>query len=126
MKMFGGFVLLAALTAPVLAQSGLRDPTLPPAAFLSGTAAEDEAAGGLRLEGVRHTADGRPEAIINGQSLRVGQQVQGYRLLRIGRHEVTLVQDGRQERLMLSGEVSKKTTTASRAGTMPVRKVDDE
>ena len=106
-------------------QAPLRDPTRPPAGvFESADAGElaGEKAGGRVLQSVLIPRHGKPLAVIDGQTVRLGQRFGEARLIRVSEHEAVL--DGSQgiERLQLTPGVGKAnirpanvTTGAKRA-----------
>lgn len=86
-------LILAMLCAPVFAQNnGFYDPTKPPAAFLPGaptaaSSATQEAP--LVLQSVLLSPQ-RKAAIINGQSIALGQSIRGYQLRSLGPSQALL------------------------------------
>ncbi len=96
----------------VQADSVLRDPTRPPT-WEQGAVAGLE--GGLRLEAIKR-GQGRPLATLSGQSLRVGDEIDGMRLIRIGESSVLLEgPEGRKE-LRLTPTVERSMRPKSAAG----------
>jgi MSHA biogenesis protein MshK len=93
----------------------LQDPTRPaPGAFVS-TAAPGAAVSGPRLQSilVAREAGGRHLAVIDGETVRLGEQFHGARVSRIGDNEVELVRGGERQVLRLYAEPA--------AGMTPVR-----
>lgn len=86
-------LILAVLCAPVFAQnSGFYDPTKPPAAFLPGTPTAQSSATletPLVLQSVLLSPQ-RKAAIINGQSIALGQSIRGYQLRNLGPSQAQL------------------------------------
>ena len=84
--------LLFVAVAPLQAQA-LRDPTQPPAAAMLGAGVQASAASGPRLQSilVAREAGGRRLAVIDGETVRLGEQFHGARVARIGDNEVELV-----------------------------------
>ena len=107
-----GLLLVLALV-PALSVSGfaqaqaLRDPTLPPASVLAPDS-HDVTSGELRLEGIRRLPGKAPLAMINGQMLKVGDEIAGRRLVRIGESEVRLMNGQDRETLSLAPAVEKQ------------------
>lgn len=98
---------LGALSASSWAQAPtLADPTRPPAGFLE-SATPGEAAGGRVLQSVIIPRQGKPLAVIDGQTVRLGQRVGDARLIKLNEREAVL--DGPQgiERLLLTPGVEK-------------------
>ena len=85
------FVLLGLIAAPLAGAESLTDPTRPEVF----AAAEPETpAAQLQLSLVR--LGPKPLAVINGSALRVGERIEGYRLLAVSSNQVTLAsQSGR-------------------------------
>jgi len=83
------------------ASQGLQDPTRPPAALspARGAAVEPEAAPMLQSVQVGH-APGR-SAVIDGESVRVGQSFRGARVVRIADNEVELQRGAERQVLRL-------------------------
>jgi MSHA biogenesis protein MshK len=109
-------VLAAAATVPAAAQA-LRDPTRPPAAMLPGgagaRAAGPVAAPGPRLQSVLIAPQpgGRHVAVIDGETVRLGEMYRGARVTRMTPDEVELVR-GRERRVL-----KLNPTQAATAGT---------
>lgn len=94
-------IYLAALcfTAPVF---GL-DPTQPPVGRVAGDAPA-EAASSLRLQAILRGA-GRASAVINGQSLTVGDRLGDAQILAVRPHSVVIDRQGQQQELHLSAPI---------------------
>lgn len=100
--MRGGWVsrsLLVALLLSLALPVWAADPTLPP-----------PAAAPLRLQAILRGQDGA-RAVINGQTLRVGDRVAGARVLAIGRRTVSVERQGRRFSLSLLSPLSPSRTT---------------
>ncbi|WP_332877929.1 hypothetical protein [Massilia sp. S19_KUP03_FR1] len=99
MKLF--FLLLALAGAGVCAQA-LQDPTRPPAALLQPVAGA-AGAEGPRLQSILigRAAGGRRVAVIDGETVRVGDRVAGARVIAILSAEVHLRRGASQEILKL-------------------------
>jgi MSHA biogenesis protein MshK len=81
----------------------LQDPTRPPAGAFAGSAAQSAAGTGPRLQSilVARAAGGRHLAVIDGETVRLGEQFHGARVTRIGDNEVELVRGGGRQVLRL-------------------------
>lgn len=91
-----------------LAQTArLRDPTLPPAAFLNPGEVQPDQSAELRLEAIRRPHGGVALALINGQLYRAGDEIGGRRLLSIGVSDVSLRGAGGSELLRMTPTVGK-------------------
>ncbi|HET7776025.1 MAG TPA: hypothetical protein VFK74_06635 [Azospira sp.] len=101
--------LVWAQAAPALA-----DPTRPPATILSLTpgAAGEVLPAGPVLQSVLIPRYGRPVAVIDGQSLRLGERLGDAVLSRINEHDVTLTGPGGVTVLRLTPEVHMKLRPA--------------
>jgi MSHA biogenesis protein MshK len=93
----------------------LQDPTRPAAGAFASTAAPGTAISGPRLQSilVGRDAGGRHLAVIDGETVRLGEQFHGARVSRIGDNEVELVRGGERQVLRLYAEPA--------AGMTPVR-----
>ena len=94
--------LLFAAAAHAQAQV-LQDPTRPPAAAALSVGAQAAVASGPRLQSilVAREAGGRRLAVIDGETVRPGEQFHGARVARIGDNEVELVRGGERQVLRL-------------------------
>jgi MSHA biogenesis protein MshK len=94
--------LLAASAQQAQAQA-LQDPTRPPAAAMAASAAPAAASSGPRLQSilVGREAGGRRLAVIDGETVRLGEQFHGARVARIGDNEVELVRGSERQVLRL-------------------------
>jgi len=95
-------LLAAACCLPAGAQA-LRDPTRPPATLLSGAASEGlaPAASGPQLQSIliARQPGGRHVAVIDGETVRLGDSFRGARVARMTANEVELVR-GRERRVL--------------------------
>jgi MSHA biogenesis protein MshK len=100
----GAMLILLASGAFQAQAQALQDPTRPPAAAMAGSAAP--AAGAVsapRLQSilVGREAGGRHLAVIDGETVRLGEQFHGARVARIGDNEVELVRGKERQVLRL-------------------------
>ena len=81
----------------------LQDPTRPPATAMASSAAPGAAASGPRLQSILigREAGGRHLAVIDGETVRLGEQFHGARVARIGDNEVELVRGAERQVLRL-------------------------
>jgi MSHA biogenesis protein MshK len=113
-------LLFLLLAAGAQAQA-LQDPTRPPAAAMAavaGPAAQAQAASGPRLQSilVAREPGGRHLAVIDGETVRLGEQFQGARVVRIGDDDVELVRGKERQVLRLyAQEAAGITPVQSRA-----------
>lgn len=96
-------LLIAACSLPAAAQA-LRDPTRPPASMMSGSAAAPAAAAaatGPQLQSILIAREpgGRHVAVIDGDTVRLGELYKGARVTRMSANEVELVR-GRERRVL--------------------------
>jgi MSHA biogenesis protein MshK len=93
----------------------LQDPTRPAAGAFVSTAAPGTAVSGPRLQSilVGREAGGRHLAVIDGETVRLGEQFHGARVARIGDNEVELVRGAERQVLRLYAQDA--------AGMTPVR-----
>jgi MSHA biogenesis protein MshK len=99
-----GFIWLAlwaCLLSPQARAEVLLDPTAPLAGMSTG-ATPDKGAGLPRLQSII-LGNGPALAVLNGQSYRVGQLIEGYRLLSISADAVVLEKAGKRQALTLFG-----------------------
>jgi MSHA biogenesis protein MshK len=84
----------------------LQDPTRPPASSLAASNAPAAASAGPRLQSilVAREAGGRRLAVIDGETVRLGEQFRGARLVRIGDNEVELARGTERQVLRLYEE----------------------
>ncbi len=111
-------LMLLALAAPAAAQ-GLPDPTRPPANLMapaaSGTPAP-ERSGGPQLQSIliaRHPG-GRHVAVIDGQTLRLGDSYRGARVDSMSETEVVLVSGSKKQVLKLFPAAPKNAASLQR------------
>jgi MSHA biogenesis protein MshK len=93
--------LMAIASAGAAAQA-LQDPTRPPAAAAAGhAAAVAQPASGPQLQSVLagRAPGGRHLAVIDGETVRLGEQFHGARVTRIGENEVELLR-GRERQVL--------------------------
>jgi MSHA biogenesis protein MshK len=107
-------VLLAAHGA--LCAQELQDPTRPPAQLIARADGAPAASGAPRLQSVLIGSgpDGRHVAVIDGETVRLGEVFHGARLVRMTRNEVELVR-GRER------QVLKLNAPSAAAGSAPPR-----
>jgi MSHA biogenesis protein MshK len=107
--------LLAASARQAQAQA-LQDPTRPPAAAMAASAAPVAASSGPRLQSilVGREAGGRRLAVIDGETVRLGEQFHGARVTRIGDNEVELVRGSERQVLRLYAVEAAGITPARR------------
>jgi MSHA biogenesis protein MshK len=93
----------------------LQDPTRPAAGAFVNSAAPGAVASGPRLQSilVAREAGGRHLAVIDGETVRLGEQFHGARVTRIGDNEVELSRGGERQVLRLYAQEA--------AGMTPVR-----
>jgi MSHA biogenesis protein MshK len=93
----------------------LQDPTRPASGAFVSTAAPGAAPSGPRLQSilVAREAGGRHLAVIDGETVRLGEQFHGARVSRIGDNEVELVRGAERQVLRLYAQEA--------AGMTPVR-----
>lgn len=102
-------VALALLFAASCAQAEtLQDPTRPPASAVAVSSAPAAASAGPRLQSilVAREAGGRHLAVIDGETVRLGEQFRGARLARIGDNEIELVRGTERQVLRLYEETA--------------------
>lgn len=90
------FCLLLLLPASAYA----LDPTRPPAAFVTAAAERQAPAATLHLQAIFRGAQSA-RAVLNGQSLRVGDTLADARVLAINTNSVLIERDGQQQTLRL-------------------------
>lgn len=98
-------VLLGVLVCLPLWAAGegaLRDPTLPPDAKAENT--ED---GAFRLEAVIRPRGDRPSAVINGRTVKLGEEIQGMKLIAVREASVLLRGAQGSESVLLAPGVEK-------------------
>jgi MSHA biogenesis protein MshK len=116
--MAAALALLFAAGAQAQAQAqALRDPTRPPAAAALGSGGGQPAIStGPRLQSilVAREAGGRHLAVIDGETVRLGEQFHGARVARIGDNEVELVRGGERQVLRLYAQEASGVTPVRR------------
>jgi hypothetical protein len=103
-------VFLFALTSQMAA--ALNDPMKPPFFDGSSTAQAKEVVRPLRLSMVL-MSDSHRVAILNGQSVGVGESVDGHRVLRIDRNKVVVSRKGKVKEIHLGGATQRDKTQVS-------------
>lgn len=122
----GAAAAVVATAATALAQEGssLRDPTRPPqwqgGLGGSGGAGEPGTGSALRLEAIKLGPEGQRLASISGQNLRLGEEIQGMRVVRIDAAAVLLQgpegPEGRQELRLTPGVQAPQRPTPAAGG----------
>lgn len=92
------YALMVALLVPASALA--LDPTQPPRALAPAIGITGDAQVPLRLQAIVRTPHAA-QAVINGQSLRVGERVDGARVVAINPRSVLIERQGRRELLKL-------------------------
>jgi MSHA biogenesis protein MshK len=120
------FALLFAAIATAAQAEVLQDPTRPPAAAIASIAAPAAASAGPRLQSIliAREAGGRHLAVIDGETVRLGEQFHGARVTRIGDNEVELVRGAERQVLRLYAQEAPGMTPvrARTAAQAPVRR----
>lgn len=103
--------------ATIVQAQALRDPTRPPGAAGVRISPGEPVAptGGLRLQSILISPE-RRAAIISGQVVRLGEAVQGHRLVAIGEGEVVLRMGGKSRTLRLFPAVDLRQSAVSTGG----------
>lgn len=107
---------LVLAVAPAVAAAELADPTRPPAAIGSTSRAAD--VGGPVLQSVL-IAPGRREAMINGQTVKVGHTIGDARVEKIAESEVVLRNGKDLQVLKLFPSIEKKPVTRTSSPNRP-------
>lgn len=103
------FALLCLGSANALALESLQDPTRPASAGNAGSnGADGDAMATGGLQSIIRREGKRPQALINGELLSVGDKVGASKLVRIGEGEVTLEGPGGKEILTLTPGIAKQ------------------
>lgn len=97
-----GLVLLAYLFGPLAQAEVLQDPTAPLAGTSMATGSGSKTAGLPRLQSII-LGNGPALAVLNGQSYRIGQRIDGYQLVAISTDSVVLEKGGKRQSLTLFG-----------------------
>jgi MSHA biogenesis protein MshK len=111
-------ICLGLLAASGAGAQALQDPTRPPAAATPTPAAEGNVATGPQLQSIliARAAGGRHVAVIDGETVRLGETFHGAKVARIGENEVELVRGGERQVLRLYAlEASGVTPVQARA-----------
>lgn len=90
----------------------LNDPTRPPSFEGPAKTAAKEVKLPLTVSMILLAKD-RRVAVLNGQSLQVGQSVDGYRVLRIERSKVVVSHEGKVKEVFLGTAEQSKTTVSN-------------
>jgi MSHA biogenesis protein MshK len=98
-----GAALFACLLCGVAGAQGLQDPTKPPAAATPVAAGPIAASAGPQLQSIliAREAGGRHVAVIDGETVRLGERFHGAKVARIGENEVELVRGTERQVLRL-------------------------
>ncbi|EWC42773.1 MSHA biogenesis protein MshK [Stutzerimonas stutzeri KOS6] len=97
------FLRAAWLVLLLPASAFALDPTRPPAAFASATP-ERQPLATLQLQAIFRSAQGS-RAVLNGQSLQVGESLAGARVLAINTNSVLIERDGQRQQLRLAAPI---------------------
>ncbi len=118
-------IALALLFAASCAHADvLQDPTRPAAGAAVNATAPGTPASGPRLQSilVAREAGGRHLAVIDGETVRLGEQFHGARVTRIGDDEVELVRGGERQVLRLYAQEAPGMTPVRARGHAPARR----
>ena len=98
-----GAALSACLLCGAAGAQGLQDPTKPPAAATPVAAGPIAASAGPQLQSIliAREAGGRHVAVIDGETVRLGERFHGAKVARIGENEVELVRGTERQVLRL-------------------------
>lgn len=108
-----GILMLAAclsgsvLAGQVASQDGLRDPTRPPVSLGAVNSNATAATAAPVLQSVL-ISPGRKVAVINGETVQVGDRLGDARVTKITEGEVVLVRDGQSQTLKLFPGIEKR------------------
>ena len=94
--------LAAILATPLAVAQALPDPTRPPAGWGPGESPAIAAPAGARLQMIVRSPGEAPWALIDGQRVRIGERIDGARLIRLTDTEAVLDDSGTTRRLSLS------------------------
>jgi MSHA biogenesis protein MshK len=99
---------LALLAASGAGAQALQDPTRPPAAATPMPAATGSVSAGPQLQSIliARAAGGRHVAVIDGETVRLGETFHGAKVARIGENEVVLVRGGERQVLRLYADAT--------------------
>ncbi|MGV7207479.1 MSHA biogenesis protein MshK [Oxalobacteraceae bacterium A2-2] len=114
-RLLAACLLVCAVQAGAQAQ-GLADPTRPPPEALRQAGAADAEApvAGPRLQSVLVGEGGRRVAVIDGQTVRLGEKYQGAVLVEVGKNKVVLQRGAAKQVLTLYPETGGKTAAHQR------------
>lgn len=121
-----GMLAIAWLAGATVVQAqALRDPTRPPGIAATKIRADgaETPKGELRLQSVLVSPE-RRAAIISGQVVKLGESVQGYRVVAIGEGEAVLRKGGQSRTLRLFPAVDLRQPVAAAEGTSAGRAGD--
>lgn len=105
---FFNMIGLAALL--IAAPAFAKDPTQPPAGRVAASDAPAEAAEPLRLQAIVR-GPARVAAVINGQTLKVGDRIGDARVLAVRPHSVVIDREGQRQELRLSTPILQMSRT---------------
>jgi MSHA biogenesis protein MshK len=99
---------LALLAASGAGAQALQDPTRPPAAATPTPVASGSVSAGPQLQSIliARAAGGRHVAVIDGETVRLGETFHGAKVARIGENEVVLVRGGERQVLRLYADAT--------------------
>jgi MSHA biogenesis protein MshK len=99
---------LALLATGGAGAQALQDPTRPPAAATPAVSAAGSVAAGPQLQSIliARAAGGRHVAVIDGETVRLGETFHGAKVARIGENEVELVRGGERQVLRLYADTT--------------------
>jgi MSHA biogenesis protein MshK len=102
----------------------LQDPTRPPRAAMAGVTSAAASVAGPRLQSilVAREAGGRHLAVIDGETVRLGEQFHGARVARIGDNEVELVRGKERQVLRLYAQEASGITPVRAHATAQARR----
>ncbi len=90
----------------------LNDPMRPPFFDGSGNSETREVSRPLQLSMILMAAE-RRVAVLNGKTVQVGEDVDGYRVLRIERHKVVVSHKGKLKEVFLGSPQEQKTSVSN-------------
>ena len=116
------FLLASAMAGPSAGAQPLQDPTRPPAGLIArqdgtGAGAVEARAPQLQSVLIARQPGGRHIAVIDGETLRLGELYKGARVARIAQNEVELVRGRSRQVLTLHPPLATGMRSAGRAGT---------
>ena len=103
-----GAAFCALLCAAGAGAQGLQDPTRPPAAATPAMGGPAAPGSGPQLQSILigRAAGGRHLAVIDGETVRLGDSFHGAKVARIGENEVELVRGGERQVLRLYAQAA--------------------